>query len=339
MSKYIVYIGNNLTRKTKYNSTIAVLSSLLKKEGFKVVVSSDKINKIVRLGHMCFTVIKYRNKTNFMLVDTFSTSNFYFSLITTQLARIFKIKYIPILHGGNLPERITKHPFLSKLIFKNSYKNIAPSLYLKKAFEKEGYKTYCIPNVLEIEKYQFKKRALLSPKVLWVRAFKKIYNPTMAIEVLQKVKVQYPAATLCMVGPTHDASFENVKALVSKYNLNSSVSFTGVLPKEKWHELATEFDIFINTTNFDNTPVSVMEAMALGLPVISTNVGGIPYLINDKEDGILVQKNNATEMANQVIELIKNERLANSIQEKALQKVTNFSWHVVKQEWFKVFNK
>ncbi|OAD46122.1 glycosyltransferase family 4 protein [Polaribacter atrinae] len=332
--KKILYIGNNLTKKTKYNSTLMVLSSLLRQEGFLVTVSSDKTNKLVRLIDMCFSLLKNIRKTDYVLIDTFSTINFYYALIISQLSRLFKLKYIPILHGGNLPIRLDKNPLFCDLIFKNSYKNIAPSNYLKSAFEKKGYETMFIPNIVEIENYNFKLRRSLEPKLFWVRAFKEIYNPTLAIKVLDVLKKEYPKAKLCMVGPFVDTSYTDCVKLVSELKLENSVEFTGVLLKEDWHKKSQEFDVFINTTNFDNTPVSVMEAMALGLPIVTTNVGGIPFLIDDKIDGLLVFKSNAKEMADAIITILNNTYPNLAV--IARSKVERFSWDNNKDKWFKV---
>ena len=331
-SKRILYIGNNLTKKTKYNSTIIVLSSLLKNEGYSVKVSSDKTNKILRLLDMCFSVFRY--KSDYILIDTFSTVNFYYAFVISQLARLLNVKYIPILHGGNLPYRLKKNKKLSNLIFNNSYKNIAPSNYLKTAFEAEGYSTEFIPNILEIENYKFKKRKKLAPKLFWVRAFKEIYNPSMAIAVLFELKKTHPNATLCMVGPFVDNSYNDTLKLVSQLKLEDSVEFTNVLLKEDWHKKSEDFDIFINTTNFDNTPVSVMEAMALGLLIVTTNVGGIPFLIEDRVDGLLVTKSNSDEMKNAIISLLENEYPYLSI--NAREKVEQFSWEKNRSKWFEI---
>ncbi len=331
----ILYIGNNLTNKSGYNSTIAVLSVLLNKNN-NVKVVSNKINKLFRILDMCFTVIKNNHQTDYILIDTFSTSNFYYAFIVSQLARLFNVKYIPILHGGNLPFRLENSKVLSTLIFKNSYINVAPSNFLKSAFEKKGYRVKFIPNVLNISDYIFKERKQLKPNLLWVRAFDKIYNPIMAIEVLYRLKRMYPEAKLCMIGPFKDESHQNTLAKIEEYKLENCVELTGVMPKNEWLKKSEDFDIFINTTNFDNTPVSVMEAMALGLPVISTNVGGLPFLISDKKEGILVNKNDAKQMTKEIDNLIKNPLFALELTQNAQLKAESFDWQAIKQQWFDI---
>lgn len=336
--KKILYIGNNLTSKTKYYSAMELLYNKFREDNYSVVVSSNKQNKVIRLLDMCYSTIKYRKKVAYILIDTFSTSNFYYALIISQLARFFRVKYIPILHGGNLPYRLDKNHSLSKLIFTNSYINIAPSNYLKYEFEKRGYKTNFIPNLIEIDKYTFKKREQIKPNILYVRAFDKIYNPTMAIKVLFEVKKKYPLAKLCMIGPKKDNTLEQCKSLAKKLNIINDIEFTGVLSKEQWHKKSEDYDLFINTTNFDNTPVSVMEIMALGLPVISTNAGGLPYLIDHEIDGILVNKNDVTGMCNSIIELLNNPKKIHMLTENARKKVEKFDWKFVKQQWKTIFN-
>jgi len=333
-SKKILYIGNNLSKKTKYQTTMTLLSLLLVSEGYTVVKSSSKTNKLLRLLDMCLTVLKNRNKVSYILIDTYSTINFYFALITSQLARIFNVKYIPILHGGNLPVRLKNSPFLSEMIFNNSFKNVSPSNYLKSAFEKFNFKSEFIPNIIDLKYYKYLERTNIHPKLLWVRSFKHLYNPTLAIKVLLELKEKYPDAVLCMIGPFLDDSYQETVALVKKYNLEDSVEFTGVLTKEDWHKKATEYDIFINTTNFDNTPISVIEAMALGLTIVSTNVGGMPYLIDHKLDGLLVDKENTNQMANAIIDVVEGKYP--TLSKKAREKAETFDWEVIKYKWFKI---
>jgi colanic acid/amylovoran biosynthesis glycosyltransferase len=331
----ILYVGNDLSRNSNYPTTIETLSTLLQTEGYKIVKTSNKESKIFRIIDMCLTVLKHRN-VDYILIDTYSTSNFYYAFFTSQLARLFKIKYIPILHGGNLPFRLENSKKLSKLIFKNSYKNIAPSNYLKHEFEKKGYSSVLIPNVIEIKDYKFKERSFLEPKLLYVRSFAKIYNPQMALYVLKKLIKKFPKAKLCMVGPDKDGTLEDFKKLAKKLNIEKSIEYTGVLHKKAWHKKSKDFDIFINTTNLDNTPLSVIEAMALGLPIVSTNVGGIPYLINHKIDGLLVDKNNEQQMYKAIVSILNDTN--SSLADNARKKVENFDWEFVRHKWLKILH-
>ena len=334
MNKTILYIGNNLAKKTNYATSMDVLSRLLSIEGFTIYKSSSKSNTFFRLLKMCYDLVRYRSIVDYVLIDTFSTSNFYYALLTSQLCIFFSLKYLPILHGGNLPYRLKQNPRLSSLIFKNSYQNIAPSGYLKYEFEKEGYKTILIPNVIPIANYTFKERKKIAPKLLYVRAFAKIYNPTMAVEVLKELKKTYPKAILCMIGPDKDGTLDDVLQLINTYKLQDSIEITGVLSKEEWHKKSEYYDIFINTTNVDNTPISIIEAMVLGLPIVSTNVGGLPYLIENNRDGILVDKNNAIAMSMRIIEIVDKNSI--SLAKKARIKAEFFDWSSVRNQWLNI---
>lgn len=331
--KQILYIGNNFTERSRYHSSLTTLSDLLISEGYKLTITSNKVNKILRLLDMCWTVILNRNKIDYLLIDTFSTSNFYYAFCVSQIARIFHLNYIPILRGGNLPYRLKDSPRLSMMIFNNSYSNVAPSMYLKSEFELAGYKIIFIPNTIKIHESKFKKRSELSPKILWVRAFDKIYNPQMAIKVLFELKKKYTNANLTMVGPEKDGTLELTKQLITELGLVNNIELTGVLSKEEWQKLSVNFDIFINTTNVDNTPMSVIEAMALGLPIISTNVGGLPFLIDNYHDGILVGKDDVDEMSNAIIGLIDNQSKAFELALNARLKVESFDWNKVRNKW------
>ena len=332
----ILYIGNNIKSKRATVTTTSILSNLLKQEGYHVkIVSSIKI-QLFRLLSMLWAIIRCQNKISYVLIDTYSTRNFYYALFSSQLCRLLKLKYLPILHGGNLPNRLDNSSKLSRLIFSNSYQNITPSNYLKAEFNKRGYATTFIPNALEIKDYKFLKRKIESPKLLYVRAFDKIYNPKMAIKVLNVLLETYPEALLCMIGPEKDNSLKSCKALVKALQLENHVEFTGMLSKPQWHKKAENYNIFINTTNIDNAPVSVMEAMALGLPIVSTNAGGIPFLIDDRVDGLLVEKNSVDAMVNAIIKITNNQEATRALVSNARMKVERFDWDVVKQLWHNI---
>lgn len=328
----LLYIGNKLSNHGFTSTSIETLGSFLEAEGYTVYYASSKKNKFFRMLEMIGMTFKYAKKVDYVLIDTYSTINFWYAFFISQLCRVLGVKYIPKLHGGDLPSRIVRTRFFSNLIFKNAFVNIAPSYYLYEAFKKNGYTNLkYIPNTIELQIYPQSQKEFKVPKLLWVRSFAKIYNPLMAVKVFINIKKIYPDAQLCMIGPKKDDSYEKTVRFAQKNNVE--VTFTGKLSKEAWIEVSKEYNIFINTTHFDNTPISVIEAMALGLPVVSTDVGGIPFLLEHDVNALLVSDNDTKGMTLQIDRLITDSNLAVNISKKAKDTVTEFDWEVVKKQW------
>ncbi|MBO2544299.1 glycosyltransferase family 4 protein [Salegentibacter sp. BDJ18] len=337
MTKSILYIGNDLQINSFTATYISFFSKMLRKEGYKVKTASTRSNKGLRLIEMLELIVRYHKTTDVVLIDTYGAMNFYYAYLVAKTCQAYNLEYIPILHGGNLPERLHASKKYSKSLFGKAKINIAPSKFLYDIFKAEGfYNIKIIPNAIQMENYPFKKRENFAPKLLWVRRFQKRYNPVMALEVLLLLKKDYPNAKLCMVGPDKDGTMKTCKKFAAKNQLD--IEFTGKLKKKAWAKLSKNYDFFINTTNIDNTPISVIEAMSLGLAVVSTNVGGMPVLIKNNDDGLLVPVNNAQDMAAEIDRLIKNPKKAQSLTENARKKVENFAWEKVKTDWNRVLN-
>ncbi len=335
--KSLLYIGNKLAVHGKNPTAIDRLPAKLEAEGYTVITASSKRNKLLRLWDMIITTIKSRKRVTMVLIDTYSTQNFYYAVIVASLCKLFALPYIPILHGGNLPNRLKTSRGLSKKLFAGARTNVAPSRYVEEEFKKAGFTNLTfIPNSIAIAHYPFKLRDSLSARLLWVRAFAEIYNPLLALQVVEELLKRNVEVSLCMVGPDKDGSLQACKQVAQ--DLNLPVSFTGKLEKNEWVALAAEYDIFINTTNFDNMPVSVMEAMALGLPVISTGVGGMPYLIEHGTHGILVPPNDAIRFADEIENMMANPIYAQQLSTAARVKVEQFGWEKIKDKWIKLLN-
>lgn len=336
MKGSLVYIGNKT--KGRNDRTVTTLDTLMEHfqaEGLSVVSASHYTWKPLRLVHMLWTVLTKGRNAGKVLIDCYSTQNFYYAVAVGGLCRLLRIPYFPILHGGNLPERLQRSPRWSRALFSGAKMNVAPSRYLLEAFRKEGFNNVIlIPNTFELMHYPFQAENRVAPKLLWVRSFARIYNPMLAVQVLEQLLHHFPEAELCMVGPDKDGSLPQCKAYAEERNLN--VTFTGKLSKESWIDLSKDYGLFLNTTNFDNTPVSVMEAMALGLPIVSTNVGGIPFLLAHEKDALLVPPNDAKAMVAAIVSLCKEPDKAVSLSKQARRKVEHFDWKIVREEWLKL---
>lgn len=337
MKRTLLYIGNKLSKHGYTPTSIETLGLFFEQEGYELLYASDKKNQLQRFLDMGWSVVKYRKKADYVVIDTYSTSSFWYAFMVSQLCRLLGLKYIPILHGGNLPQRLDKNPKFCQLIFNHSYRNVAPSGYLMDAFTKRNYPNLVfIPNTIEIENYPFQNREITTPKLLWVRSFAWLYNPTMAIDVVKELQKDYPDASLCMVGPDKDGSLEATREYATQQGVQ--VQFTGRLSKKEWIELSEDYNLFINTTDFDNTPVSVIEALCLGLPVVTTNVGGIPFLLQDHENALLVEAKDTQAMVDAIKELITNPTLKNKIVANAHELGKSFDWEKVRGMWEEILN-
>lgn len=338
--RMLLYIGNMLQKHGYAPTSIETVGGWLAEEYPIKRVSSYK-NQVVRFVDMMITLISYRRSCKLVLIDTYSGKAFWYALLVAWFADKLQISYVPILRGGELPRRFDKSKILSKRFISQAATIITPSYYLEHEIMSRGWgRPVCIPNAIELHGYTFKKRVHIRPYLLWVRSFHKIYNPLMALEVLKELISEkgYEDAKLCMIGQDKDGSMKIFHDKVLEYGLSERVEITGQLPKKQWIEKSEEFDIFLNTTNIDNTPVSVIEAMALGLPVISTKVGGIPFLINDGYDGLLVDKSDVNAMVKFVRSLVVDNYLTQELCGQARKKVENFSWDKIKPQWQRVMN-
>src|SRR5690606_9309604 len=157
---------------------------------------------ILRSFHM-FALIINNRKADILLIDTYNTLAFWYWVMASKIACVIGIPYIPILHGGNLPDRINQSPYMLKSLLKNANAVVCPSGFLihyMKTFYPRDYDL--IPNYINIINYRFRLRTVSdNVRLLWVRSFHKIYNPKLAVDIVKGIKDRGLQVELTMVGP------------------------------------------------------------------------------------------------------------------------------------------
>ena len=217
---------------------------------------------------------------------------------------------------------------------------VCPSRYLFEELKPFGKELHLIPNALHIAKYPCTARRFPGRRLLWLRAFHAVYNPEMAIAMFSRVVDAIPDASMTMVGPDKgDGTFQTIKKMAKDLGLLERISFPGAIPKEDVPKVMARHDVFVNTTNVDNSPVSVVEAMACGLPVVSTNVGGMPYLLEHGKTGLLVSPGDAGEMAGAVKSLLSEPQLAQDLGVNGRKLAESFDWNVVLPQWHRLLTR
>ena len=258
--------------------------------------------------------------------------------VAAIISGLLKKKLIMFLHGGNLPVYTQKHPKTVHRLFKMADFIASPSEYLAVFGRSIGYNVTVIPNVIELDDYNFIPREKLAPKLFWMRNFHPTWNPMMAIRVVDVLIKEYPDIKLVMAGPDKGFRVE-CEGLVKELNLGNHISFPGFLDKEQKKYYFDNNDIYLNTNIVDNTPLALIEASASGMPVITTEVGGIPYIFKNEDNALLVESDNVQQMADAVKRLIDNPELAAKLSSNGRQFALSYSWESVRENWEAVFDK
>ncbi len=329
----VLYVGNFFSSATKALQVCEELARRLPVGGASVITTSNKTNRILRLLDMVTTVWIRRTDYDVAIVDVFSGPSFLWAWGVGWLLRVLGKPFIFTLHGGGLPDYSESRDRRIRKVLGWATVVVAPSQYLAERMAPYRTGIMVIPNGIDIGAYPFRVRRAAKPRIVWLRAFHRIYDPTMAPRVLALVKKRFPAAHLTMVGPDKDGSLEETRRTAVHLGVADAVDFVGAVPKDEVPGILEKGDIFLNTTTIDNTPVSVIEAMACGLCVVSTDAGGIPYLIEDGKEGLLARIGDGEAMAGHVCEIIEDQDLAAGISENGRRRAEGFDWSVVVPRW------
>lgn len=272
------------------------------------------------------------------VVHLFSAS--YWSFVLSQIPAIkAATRYAkPVIlnyHSGEADDHLRHwgarvHPWLSRV-----EKIVVPSVYLHEVFASHGYATQIIPNMISLSQFRFRHRAPLQPKLLSVRNLESIYQIENTLLAFAIVKEKLPQATLTIAG--YGSLESTLRSQVNVLGL-SGVTFVGRVEPADIAALYDQADIFINSSVVDNQPVSILEAFAAGLPVVSTPTGDIAFMIRDRETGMLVPPAQPDAIAAAVFWLLEHQQEAAQIAEAARREVEKYTWRNVQSDWRELFS-
>ncbi len=338
-SKNYCFVGPMIGRKPGHTTTQGqVLSGLFRNEGWSVTAVSDSLHRLGRLAEITGTLLDGKKRFSAVHLEIFGGRSFVVEDIASLICQRRRFPLIMALHGGDLPNFMAKFPSWTRRVLGRAAVITAPSAYLSKAAAGFGFKARVIPNVLDLDAYGFRLRQQVRPELFWMRTFHPAWNPLMALKVLEGVKKQYPEAKLTMAGQDR-GMLEECRRFAAAAGLSDAVSFPGFLDMAAKKAAAGKADIFLNTNHIDNMPVAVLEACASGMPVISTDVGGIPEMLRHEETGLLVKDGDEKAMISMVVRLLREPALAAKLSSNGRKLAEQSSWRAVKPLWEQIFQE
>lgn len=268
----------------------------------------------------------------FDVIHIFSASYLSFVLAPTPailIARLFGKKALLNYRSGEAEDHLSRWASARRTI--RLADGIAvPSGYLVDVFAKFGFHATAIHNTVDTSRYVWRKRTPLRPVFLSNRNFERLYRVDVMLRAFALIQQALPGASLTVAGD--GAEREALLGLARELKLRN-VEFVGRVPQERMHELYDAADIYLNTSEIDNMPVSIIEAYASGTPVVTTNPGGIPYILRHESLGLLVACGDHEGLAREALRLIADPALASSIADRARAQCANYEWPAVRGQW------
>jgi len=216
---------------------------------------------------------------------------------------------------------------------------VVPSDFLARIFRERGIEVHIVKNIIDIDRFAWDGRRSQqqpdAPHLLVTRNLEPIYDIGTALRAFQRVHTAFPGArlTVCGSGPER----ERLVALAGELELVEAVTFTGRLENDSMAGLYQSADVMINPSLVDNMPVSILEALACGVPVVTTDVGGVPYLVTHEKTALLVSPGDDQAMAQAVISLLRDPALGDRLVKAGLAEIDDYAWPRVRRQLFAVY--
>jgi phenylacetate-CoA ligase len=267
-----------------------------------------------------------RHAPNVDVLHVNTCSGLYFFLFGTTsilLGRLLGKRTVLHYHSGAAREFLSTWGWAAAPTIRLANAVIVPSAFLEQVFESFGWRTIVVPNICELDRYMFRQR-VAAPRLIVARHLEKTYNVACTLRAFAKIRKAHGDATLVVLGGGPEES--SLRALAGSLGIADAVTFTGYVDNARVPEYFDRASIFVNTSNTDNMPISILEAFAAGLPVVSTRAGGIPVLVEHDRTGLLVPLDDDDALAAQVQRLLIEPGLAERLTTAARQVAEAFAW-------------
>jgi glycosyltransferase involved in cell wall biosynthesis len=245
-------------------------------------------------------------------------------LVARGLERPVVLNY----RSGEAPDHLQRSAIARR--FMAQADNIVPSQFLVDVLAGFSIRATPIPNTVDQERFRFRERRPLRPHLLSTRNLDYPYNVACTLRAFHIVQRRRPEATLTLVGNgAHEPALRRLSADLGL----RGVTFAGRVAPEEIAKYYAANDIYVQSPDIDNMPTSVIEAFASGLPVVSTDAGGVRVLVAPGEQGLLAPVDDHAALAGHVLRLLDEPDFARELARNACAACAAYTWPAVRSQW------
>jgi glycosyltransferase involved in cell wall biosynthesis len=214
---------------------------------------------------------------------------------------------------------------------------VVPSGFLESVFARRGWRAHVVPNIIDLGRFHFSRSAgsRAAPRILVARNLEPIYDNATALRAFHIVRQSIPDARLTVAGSGPERAA--LEQLARELGVRGAVEFAGRVENDDMAKLYHASDLMVNPSLADNMPISILEALACGIPVVSSNVGGIPRIVEHGKTALLVPPQQAEAMAAAMLQVLNNRAMAETMRQAGFESVRQYTWENVRLRLFHVY--
>jgi glycosyltransferase involved in cell wall biosynthesis len=273
------------------------------------------------------------------VLHVMANSGWSWHLVAAPAIWIGRIRRVPVVinyRGGEAATFLASSARAVRFSMRHVARLVVPSGFLREVFARHGMAADIVPNIVDLQRF---RPGVPShpPQVMVARNLEQIYDLTTALRAMALAREQQP--DLCMVLAGTGPEETSLRALADSLSITDSVEFAGRLDRETMAARLRESSLALNPSRVDNMPNSVLEAMASGVPVVSTAVGGVPFIVEHGRTALLVRPGDPQAMAEAMLRLLTDHNLVSRLRAQALEDVQAYAWPIVGPQWAAVYRR
>jgi len=243
-------------------------------------------------------------------------------IVVAPLARLLRRRVIVTYHGSRAEHFLGKYGWLVRRALRFAHTVIVLSEWTRAMFQRLGVPAQVVPILVDTERFAYRERTVFPPVILWAKGLSPRTNPLMAVRACARVQREMPEARLQIAG--NGPLLAEARRLAE--DIGARVDFLGNVPFAEIHRLYDAAGVFWNTSYADNMPDNVLKASACGLPVIATRVAGVPLIVKDGENALLVEADDDEALARKTLAVLRDAALAARLGRAARQNAEQYGW-------------
>jgi len=272
------------------------------------------------------------------VIHLMANSGWAWHLFAAPAIWIGRLRGVPVIvnyRGGEAESFLERQGAWVRPTLRCAFAVVVPSSFLESVFRRARIATEIVPNIIDLGRFYPADVPAARRHVIVTRNLEDIYDIPTALRAFAAIRGVYRDAAMTVAGS--GPARAGLEELCLALGIVDAVQFSGRLDNERIAELYRTADLVLNPSTADNMPISLLEAMASGVPIVSTNVGGIPHLAASHGNMLLVPPKDPQAMATAALRVLGEPALAATLRRSGLECAAKYTWDQVRPRLFAIY--